>query len=166
MYLIKTAGFILLIMMLISCETKVGNFTATTPTGWTIKDSTTERYGRSVTMYPPATAASLTFIESISISSIKFISTDVYITYVLQEVEKSSLAFKLKDRGDLKIKDSDFQWINLLLKNKDSLLIEQKAWFIKEGGNVYQIIYTTKANEQDKYQKELEQVLQSFKILH
>lgn len=52
-----------------------------------------------------------------------------------------------------------------LIQYKDSDPIEMRFFFNEHSGNIYHIVYSTRINEPYKFQKELNGVLQSFKIV-
>lgn len=165
MNLLKATIFVLVIVLLTACKEKVGNFIVQPPVDWVVRDTGSAASGKFINMHAPATSSKLEFIENISISIVKSPSLDFYIKYVSNSVEEDAAAFKQLGKGEIKINGYNFKWILHLIKNKDGELIEQKGYFTKNAGNIYQIVYTTRGNEQDKYKKELEEVLQSFKIL-
>ena len=165
MQYLKLALVFSLLILLLSCNNKVGNFTVSTPDGWIVVDTVSSRYGKFVKMHPPATSLTPQFIENINISIVNFPSIDIYINSVLSDIKKDAFRFEDKGRGTMKINKYNVKWERHIIQDKNSDPIEQKGFFIEDGGNIYQIIYSTRANEQDKFQKELNDVLQSFKII-
>ena len=165
MTIFKSATLFTFLVLMLSCNSKVGNFTVSTPANWIVVDTVSARFGKFVKMHPPATSKIPQFIENINISIIDFPSIDIYINTVLTDIKKGAVHFEDKGKGSVKINQYTMKWEQHIIQDKNSDPIEQKAFFIEDSGNIYQIIYSTKAKEQDKYQKELDTVLQSFKII-
>jgi len=150
---------------LISCSSRKGDFLVRSPSGWTTIDTISKYSGRHVTTYPPVTSTTPIFVENVNISISQSHFVDIYIVGVISFLKKQALYFKEKGRGTIIINQYSVEWEQHIIQTKDSEWFEQRGYYFSSSGNIYQMVYTTKANQMDKYQKEIEQMLESFKIL-
>ena len=157
---------LLSVILISSCNGEIGDFTVTPPKDWIVRDSTSPATGRQLILYPPVQSATPIFVENVIIAVGQSRFFDAYILAFSNSLKSRAQYFEQKETGHSKINNYDARWENYLIKFKQSDLLEQKVYFIKEGGNIYQIIYTTKPNQQKKFQKEVDQILASFNIMH
>ena len=158
--------FFLQTAFLISCNTKRRDFTVKTPYGWEVKDSVSERFGRSVNMHPPVISTTPVFVENIIISIIQFPSLDIYRSTALKSIESESVYFEIKGEGRQSINNYEMEWEQHIIQHKKSdETVEQKVYFLSYKGNIYQIVCTTYAKQMKRFQFFIDQVLQSFKII-
>ncbi len=157
-------SFFIFIVLFTSCSSDNGNFYVKAPTGWIVVD-TTQGFRKFVKMHPPAISSTPQFVENINISILKFPSLDIYIKTVLSDIKRDASYFESKGKGLVKINGYNVRWQQHVIQLKNSDTLEQKVFFTTDKGNIYQLVYTTKVNEIDKYQLELNEIFKSFKIL-
>lgn len=156
---------VLSLLFLISCDSKQGDFYVKCPSGWTIIDSVTKYSGRTVITYPPVKSKTSIFVENVSISISESRFVDIYIIELVAFLKTQALYFEQKGRGTLHINSYNIEWEQHLMKTKGSDLVEQRGYYFSKNGYIYQMFYTTKANEMSKYHREIDEMLKSFKIL-
>ena len=164
MRLFKSVILLSLITSLASCSKS--DFSVTAPKGWVVVDTVSEAFGRFVKMHPSVISTVPVFVENISISIVKFPSVDLYIGSSLSDIKKSAEFFQEKGKGDIDINKYQARWVQYTIRTKGSdITAEQKIYFIKEYGNIYQIVCTSEAMQMKKFQVQVNEILESFKIL-
>lgn len=163
----KLIAFLLISFLLFSCQSsKPGRFAVQTPATWIVKDTVDAKGARYIKMHSPVEIALPAFVSNINISVMKFFNLDMYISGVLKGVKADAKYFKEKGRGSVKINSYDMEWEQHLIQLKSSpTLVEQKVYFVWDGGDIYQIVCSTRPNKMPEIQKEIDTVLNSFKIL-
>lgn len=164
--MIRFLTIFFLASLLLSCNFKKADFSIRTPKDWIVKDSVSDTRGRSVKMHPPINSLVPVFVENIRISIIHSNAPDRYVDALASSLKDDCYFFKELERGRSRINQYDAAWLrNYFQKDKNALAVEQKTYFIIDGGIIYMIVCTAKMNELDQFQPKIDDVLSTFEIL-
>ena len=153
-------------IFLVSCHYKKGNFSVTSPSGWLTIDTVKENHRKYVKMYAPVRSSVPIFVENINIGIMRSSNINRFIKGVIAGIKEEAIYFEERGKGSIKVNKYDAKWEQYLVQiDKTSDLAEQRVYFIEDQRNIYQIVCSAKANEIQKLEPEIEEVLKSFRIL-
>jgi hypothetical protein len=163
---LKNLTIFAIAVFVVSCHYKKGNFSVTSPSGWLTIDTIKENHRKYVKMYAPVRSSVPIFVENINIGIMRSSNIDRYIKSVIAGIKEKAIYYEEKGKGSIKVNKYDAKWEQHLVQtDKTSDLSEQRVYFIEDQGNIYQIVCSSKANEIQKLEPEIEEVLKSFRIL-
>lgn len=150
------------LLILISCNTKTGDFSVKPPQGWVSIDTLTEVGSKKIKMHP----VEKNFIESINIAVFTNQNLDEYMSGVVSKFRERAASFKIEGKGSLSTNQYQGKWIqcSTVLKGY-SIQFEQKVYFLGSGGNVFMIVCTTGSDGMSNLQRKIDEVLNTFTIL-
>lgn len=152
------------LILLISCDQKKGNFLIDTPQGWIRNDTITKTGGKEIVMYPSTQQSG--YPNNIKVAVFQYRDSDEYMNAVLLETKNRATFYKEKERGVKKLNDHTAKWVQFTVIPKGSQQeSEQKVYFIGDSGNVYMIICSSFGDKIDKMQNTIDEVIRKFKIL-
>jgi hypothetical protein len=160
----------LLLLLLIavsfcSCQSKKVNFSVAIPKGWLVTDTVDEAQERLLRMYPPLETSVPAFGENIVIGIIYSENRREYMESLLDRLKHEVNFYKETGRGVIQIKSFEAHWVQYLIQiNPQSDTIEQKAYYIQSEKCIFQIICNAKPHEIGNMNKEIDIVLNSFKV--
>jgi hypothetical protein len=155
-----------LILLIISCKDRMGNFSVNAPEGWVRTDSVSPKGRKMVRMHKVNLDTIPAFVDNISVSVFHYPDVDSYMNSLVAESKKSFSYFEEVDRGSAKVNKYTAKWMQNVIQLKgESYLVDQRVYFIEKRGNVYMITCTSKVKEFNKMKKDIKVLLNSFEIL-
>lgn len=152
---------------MISCSYhKEGNFSVKAPTDWVRTDSITKKGRKIVSMHEKVFDTVPRFANNISVTFFHYSGVDSYVNSLIFDSKKSFAYFEETARGITRVNNHTAKWIQNVLELKGkSYIVEQRAYFIEDHGNIYMITCTAKVKQLDKIENEISAVLNSFEII-
>ncbi len=157
--------FVIFSITFAACNAALGDFKVKAPPGWVVFDSLTRYHGREFITYPDIKSDTPLFVENARVSIHPSYFARVFMYGVMRNLKKQAAYFQEEESGTRKINGYTVHWVRILLKIKEGELCEQEGYYFGEAGNVYLFVYTTRPGELRKYRKEIDGMLNSFRIL-
>ena len=155
------------VMLFCACHSKNVNFSVAIPKGWQVIDTVDEVRERLLRIYPPINGSVPTFGENIVIGIIHSDNQQNFVEDMTNRLKQEVNFYKETGKGVTRINSFNADWIQYLIQiNPQSDTAEQKVYFIKSERYIFQIICSAKPNEIENISKEIDTVLNSFKVLH
>lgn len=147
-----------------------GDFSVSTPQGWTREDTLSDDGSKRVEFTAPFKEGYSGFIENISVSIIHTpMSIARYSKALVNEVKELTVFYEEKGKGDQLINGTKMKWIQmqvLFKSSKNDEKKEQKIYFAKGRNNIYMIVCTAKKDGIVLMQNDIKQVINSFRIIN
>ncbi len=164
--------FFICLAFFFSCEnsSSPGDFSVSTPQGWTREDTLSDDGSKRVEFTAPFEEGYSGFIENISVSIIHTpMSIARYSKALVNEVKELTVFYEEKGKGDQVMNGNKMKWIQmqvLFKSSKNDEKKEQKIYFAKGRDNIYMIVCTAKKNGIVLMQNDIKQVVSSFRIIN
>jgi hypothetical protein len=167
---IKHGNLLLILAVAISfssCQSKKVNFSVSIPKGWQVFDTVDEAQERLLRIYPTSETSVPAFGENIVIGIIHFEKQREYMERLLNRLKHEVNFYKETGRGVTRVNSFEADWVQYLIQiNSQSDTVEQKAYYIESKKCIFQIICSAKPHEIGNISKEIDTVLNSFKVMY
>lgn len=159
----KAVLLLSLLTLFSSCSE--ADFSVSAPKGWIVIDRVAENSKRVVKMHPPIVGFTPVFVENIIISIADVPFLDWYEKSIISGLKKDAQYFIERGKGSIEINEYTALWEHHIISaNHSSDTLEQKIYFIKDYGSIYQIVCSSKLDQMENFQNVIDEVLNSFKI--
>jgi hypothetical protein len=150
-----------------SCESKKINFSVTVPKGWLVIDTVDKAQERLLRIYPPPDTCVSGFSENIVIGIVQAENKEKFVEGLSDRLKHGVSFYKETGKGVIKVNSFEAEWVQYLIQmNAQSDTAEQKVYYIESEKHIFQIICTAKPHETGNISKEIDLVLNSFKVLN
>jgi hypothetical protein len=122
---------------------------------------------RLLKMYPPLDTSVAVFGKNIGIGIIPAENKQEYMEQLTERLRHEVSFYKETGRGVTQINSFEADWVQYLIQfNLQSDTVEQKVYYIESEKRIFQIICSAKPHEIGNISKEIDMVLNSFKVIH